>query len=115
MIYSKVPLTVLAGIISQQLFLNTTLISILAPILSNLLNKSFAMGLFPKSIKRAKILPIFKNKDKLADTGLSLTYLTIGIYRFRLSVDSAAQCTGLGPGPFVVRWPMGHDSQMKRP
>ena len=40
-------------------------INILAPILSNLINKSLAMGLFPKSLKRAKILPIFKNKDKL--------------------------------------------------
>ena len=40
-------------------------INILAPILSNLINKSLAMGLFPKSLKRAKILPIFKNKDNL--------------------------------------------------
>ena len=32
-----------------------------------------------------------------------------------LSVDSAAQCTGRGPGPFVVRWPKGHDSRMKLP
>ena len=39
--------------------------NILAPILSNLTNKSLAMGLFPKSLKSAKILPIFKNKDKL--------------------------------------------------
>ena len=34
-------------------------INILAPILSNLINKSFEMGLFPKSLKRAKILSIF--------------------------------------------------------
>ena len=40
-------------------------INILAPILSNLINKPLSMGLFPKSLKRAKILPIFKNKDKL--------------------------------------------------
>ena len=40
-------------------------INILAPILSNLINKSLAIGLFPKSLKRAKILPIFRNKDKL--------------------------------------------------
>ena len=37
----------------------------LAPILSNLINKSFPQGLFPQSLKRAKILSIFKNKDKL--------------------------------------------------
>ena len=40
-------------------------INILAPILSYLINKSLATGLFIKSLKRAKILPIFKNKDKL--------------------------------------------------
>ena len=37
----------------------------LAPILSNLLNKSLTQGLFPQSHERAKILPIFKSKDKL--------------------------------------------------
>ena len=39
----------------------------LAPILSNLMNKSLAQGLFPQLLKRAKILPIlnFKSKDKL--------------------------------------------------
>ena len=37
----------------------------LAPILSNLINKFLAQGLFPQSLKRAKILPIFKSKDKL--------------------------------------------------
>ena len=37
----------------------------LAPILSNLINKSLAQGLFPQSLKRAKILPIFESKDKL--------------------------------------------------
>ena len=36
----------------------------LAPILSNLINKSLAQGLFPLSLKRAEILPIFKSKDK---------------------------------------------------
>ena len=36
-----------------------------APILSNLIKKSLAMGVFPKSLKRAKILPRFKNNDKL--------------------------------------------------
>ena len=36
----------------------------LAPILSNLINKSLAQGLFPQSLKRANILPIFKSKDK---------------------------------------------------
>ena len=46
------------------------------------------------------------------DTGLALTYLTIGIYRFRLSVDSAAQCTGQGPGLFVVQWPIGETSSL---
>ena len=40
-------------------------INILAPILSNLINKSLAIGLFPKYLKRAKILPIFKIKDNL--------------------------------------------------
>ena len=40
-------------------------INILEPILSNVINKSLATGLFPKSLKRAKILPIFKNKDTL--------------------------------------------------
>ena len=43
-------------------------INFLAPILSNLITKSLAMELFPKSLKRAKILPIFKNKDKLDTT-----------------------------------------------
>ena len=33
--------------------------------LSNVINKSLEMGFFPKSLKRAKILAIFKNKDKL--------------------------------------------------
>ena len=37
----------------------------LAPILSNLTNKSLAYGVFPHSLKRAKILPMFKSKDKL--------------------------------------------------
>ena len=37
----------------------------LAPILSNLINKSLPQGLFPQSLNRAKILPIFKSKDKL--------------------------------------------------
>ena len=32
----------------------------LAPILLNLINKSLAQGLFPQSLKRAKILPIFR-------------------------------------------------------
>ena len=36
-----------------------------SPILSNLINKSFAQRLFPQSPKRGKILPIFKSKDKL--------------------------------------------------
>ena len=36
-----------------------------APILTNLVNKSLAQGLFPQSLKGAKILPIFKSKDKL--------------------------------------------------
>ena len=43
-------------------------VNILAPILSNLINKSLATGIFPKSLKRAKILPISKNKDKLDAT-----------------------------------------------
>ena len=37
----------------------------LAPILSNLINKSLAQQLFPQSLNRTKILPIFKSKDKL--------------------------------------------------
>ena len=37
----------------------------LSPILSKLINKSLAQGLFPKPFKSAKILPIFNNKDKL--------------------------------------------------
>ena len=37
----------------------------LAPILSNLINKSLAQGLFSQSLKRAKILPKFKTKDNL--------------------------------------------------
>ena len=37
----------------------------LAPILSNIINKSLAQGLFTQSLKTAKILPIFKSKDKL--------------------------------------------------
>ena len=40
-------------------------INILAQILSNLINKSLAMGLFPKSLKRAKILPILKINTNL--------------------------------------------------
>ena len=32
---------------------------------SNLINKSLATGLFPNFLKRAKILSIFKNKNKL--------------------------------------------------
>ena len=34
-------------------------INILVPILSNLINKPLATGIFPKSLKRPKILPIF--------------------------------------------------------
>ena len=30
-----------------------------------IINKSLATGIFPKSLERAKIFPIFKNKDKL--------------------------------------------------
>ena len=41
---------------------------ILAAILSNLINKSLATGILPKSLKRAKILHIFKNKVKLDAT-----------------------------------------------
>ena len=37
----------------------------LAPILSNLINKSLAPGLFPQSMKRDKILLISKSKDKM--------------------------------------------------
>ena len=37
----------------------------LAPVLSNLINKSLSQGLLPQSLKRAKILPVFKSKDKL--------------------------------------------------
>ena len=33
------------------------------------------MGLFPKSLKRAKILPIFKNKDKPDATNYQIQYL----------------------------------------
>ena len=36
----------------------------LAQILSNLINKSLAQGLLPQSLKKAKLLPIFKSKDK---------------------------------------------------
>ena len=39
-----------------------TNIMTLAPILSNLINKSLAQGLFPQSLKRAKYLHIFKSK-----------------------------------------------------
>ena len=42
-----------------------TNVKTLAPILSNLINKSLAQGLFPQSLKRAKILHIFKSKDEL--------------------------------------------------
>ena len=37
----------------------------LAPILLNLINKSLTHGLFLQSLKRAKMLPIFKSIDKL--------------------------------------------------
>ena len=37
----------------------------LSPKLSNLINKSLAQGFFLQSLKRAKILTIFKSKDKL--------------------------------------------------
>ena len=40
-------------------------VTTLAQILSNLINKYLAHGLFPQSLKRAKILPIFKSKDIL--------------------------------------------------
>ena len=42
-----------------------TNVMILAPILSNLINKSLTQGLFPQSLKRAKNFPVFKSKDKL--------------------------------------------------
>ena len=38
---------------------------ILSGYISILINKSLATGLFHHSLKRDKILPIFKNKDKL--------------------------------------------------
>ena len=37
----------------------------LAPILSNLINKSLSQGLFRQSLKRANTSPLFKSKDKL--------------------------------------------------
>ena len=43
----------------------TNILKILAPIHSNLINKSLAQRLFSHLLKRAKILPIFKSKDKL--------------------------------------------------
>ena len=54
-------------------------INILAPILYNLINKSLATGVPCKSLKRAKILHIFKNKDKLDITNycpISISYLS---------------------------------------
>ena len=50
-------------------------INILAPILSNLINKSLAMGIFSKSLKRANILPVFTNKDKLDITNYRPIYI----------------------------------------
>ena len=37
----------------------------IAPILTILINKSLSQSIFPNSLKRAKISPIFKSKDKL--------------------------------------------------
>ena len=73
----------LAGIISQQLFLNPTVISLHQ--YTYLINKSLATGIFPKSLKRAKILPIFKNKDKLDITNyrpISLLPVISKVYEF---------------------------------
>ena len=39
--------------------------NVLAPILSNLINKSLTKGVFLDSQKTAKIIFVYKNKDKL--------------------------------------------------
>lgn len=39
--------------------------TILAPVILNLINKSLRTGIFPNHLKRAKLSPIFKSKDKL--------------------------------------------------
>ena len=40
-------------------------VNVLARIQSNIINKSLSQGVFPDSLKRAKIVPVYKNKDKL--------------------------------------------------
>ena len=72
----------LAGIISKTTIFKTS-INILALILSNLINKSLTTGLFPNSLKRAKILTIFKNKDKFNITncrGISIPHMISKVY-----------------------------------
>ena len=38
--------------------------NIIAPILATLINHSFSMGIFPNSLKNAKITPVYENGDK---------------------------------------------------
>ena len=40
-------------------------VNVLARIKSNLINKSLVLGVFADRLKQAKILPVYKNKDKL--------------------------------------------------
>ena len=51
----------------------------LAPVLSNLTNKSLTQGLFPQPLKISKILPIFKSKDKLMNLKVKINYRPISI------------------------------------
>ena len=46
-------------------FLLKTAAVVIAPTLSYLINLSFELGLFPDSMKEAKIIPVFKTGDKL--------------------------------------------------
>ena len=102
-------------------------IDILAPILSDLINKSLAMGLFPSLYKELKYFPYLKNKDKLDITNYRtyLSYLSSakllltwsgfeatktapwpsrGIHHFGKFLEPSDKWAGRGCYCFLLRW-----------
>ena len=50
------------SVIPNQIF--KSIINIITPILTKIVNKSFTTGIFPQSLKLARVVPIFKSGDK---------------------------------------------------
>lgn len=52
------------GLDKISTFLLKFLVDILAPIISKLINKSFSDGFFPETLKKVKVVPVYKAGDK---------------------------------------------------